>query len=157
MTKNSLSFRDRAGLISAAAILATLGWAGCVYPNDGHARGYSEGPPGPPPAVVVVQDDYVYYPQYEVYYSSSRHQYGYRDGNAWAWRPAPPQVSLNVLVASPSVHMDFHDTPDRHHSTVVQQYPKNWKPAADNHGGKGNQGNDKKDDKKDDHKGGQNH
>ena len=49
----------------------------------------------------VVQDDYVYYPQYEVYYSSSRHQYGYRDGNAWVWRPEPPHVGINVLLGSP--------------------------------------------------------
>ena len=104
-------------------------------------------------AVVMVQDDYVYYPQYEVYYSSSRHQYGYRDGNAWAWHPAPPQVSLNVLVASPSVRMDFHDTPDRHHGAVLQQYPKNWKPASDKQGGTAN----KEKSQKDDHKGGQNH
>ena len=32
--------------------------------------------------VFVVQDDYVYYPQYECYYSVSRHQYAYREGNA---------------------------------------------------------------------------
>ena len=38
------------------------------------------------PPVFVVQDDYVYYPDYEIYYSSSRHQYAYREGNAWVSR-----------------------------------------------------------------------
>jgi hypothetical protein len=35
-----------------------------------------------------------------------------------------------VLLASPSVKMNFHDAPAQHHAAVIQQYPKNWKPAA---------------------------
>ena len=32
---------------------------------------------------------------------------------------------------SPSVKMDFHDSPANHHAAVVKQYPKNWRrPAA---------------------------
>ena len=64
----------------------------------------------------AVQDDYVYYPNYECYYSVSRHQYAYREGNAWVARPAPRGVSVNVLLASPSVKMDFHDSPAQHHA-----------------------------------------
>ena len=82
----------------------------------------------------MVQDDYVYYPGYEVYYSSSRHQYAYREGRAWVSRPAPRGVSVNVLLASPSVRMNFHDAPAQHHSAVVQQYPRNWKPPGANQG-----------------------
>ena len=89
-----------------------------------------------PPVVVVapavaVQDDYVYYPSYGVYYNSSRHQYAYLEGNAWVWAPAPSGVSIGVLLASPSVHMDFHDSPERHHAEMVQKYPKDWKPSGD--------------------------
>ena len=91
----------------------------------------------------VVQDDYVYYPQYEVYYSSSRHQYGYRDGNAWVWRPEPPHVGINVLLGSPSVRMDFHDSPERHHEAIVRSYPRNWSPPGKGH-------DDHRDDRKDD-------
>jgi hypothetical protein len=98
---------------------------------------------------VVIQDDYVYYPWFEVYYSNSRHQYGYRDGNSWAWRPAPPHVEINVLLGSPSVRMDFHDSPAVHHEAVVRSYPKNWKQPAANHGGKDDHRDDKKDDRKD--------
>jgi hypothetical protein len=114
-------------------VLAVL--TGCVgYVEGPSAGGYAE------PETFAVQDDYVYYPQYECYYSVSRHQYAYRDGNAWVARSAPREVSESVLMASPSVKMSFHDSPAQHHATVVKQYPKNWKPSA------GNQGQNQKDD-----------
>jgi len=80
-----------------------------------------------------MSDDYVYYPGYEVYYSSNRHNYVYRDGRNWVTRPAPPRVSVDVLLASPSVQMDFHDAPAQHHSTMIKSYPKNWRPTAPAH------------------------
>ena len=36
-------------------------------------------------------------------------------------------VTVNVLRASPSVKMDFHDSPANHHAAVAKQYPKNWR------------------------------
>ena len=75
---------------------------------------------------VAVQDDYVYYPAYQVYYSSSRHQYVYQDGRSWVSRPAPPHVAVNVLFASPSVNVGFHDSPANHHAEIARQYPKQW-------------------------------
>lgn len=106
------------GLVMCATLLVTL--TGCV--------GYEE------PYVFAAQDDYVYYPNYECYYSVSRHQYAYREGNTWVARPAPPGVTVNVLQASPSVKMDFHDPPVKHHAAVVKQYPKNWKPSGTKQG-----------------------
>ena len=108
----------------------------------------------PPPVyedrVVVVQDDYVYYPGYQVYYSNNRRQYIYQDGRSWVTRPAPPRVSVDVLLASPSVRLGFHDAPSIHHATVVKQYPKKWKPpgSSPNHGNGSNdsgKGNDRGD------------
>jgi hypothetical protein len=90
---------------------------------------------------VVVQDDYVYYPGYQIYYSSNRRQYIYREGRSWVSRPAPPRVSVGVLFASPSVRLDFHDSPANHHATVVRQYPKHWAPP----GGSPNRGQGNKD------------
>ena len=102
----------------------TSGLTGCVAYVDRPAQGsvYEDNS-----AVFLVQDDYVYYPNYQCYYSASRHQYAYREHNAWVARPAPPGVSVHVLMASPSVRMNFHDSPANHHATVVKQYPKNWK------------------------------
>ena len=146
----------KAGLVLGAALLTTL--TGCTTyvdrPNQGSV--YQSPPPvvyaAPPPTVyvappvvettVVVQDDYVYYPQYQVYYSSSRHQYAYREGNAWVSRPAPRGVTVNVLLASPSVRMNFHDSPANHHAEVVRQYPKNWRPPGQNQGQTENQNDD---------------
>jgi hypothetical protein len=128
MNNNKLSFStNKVGLALCLAILGGL--TGCVgYINGPRAGIYAE------PAVFAVQDDYVYYPQYECYYSVSLHQYAYREGNAWVSRPAPRGVSVNVLRASPSVQMNFHDSPAQHHAAVVTQYPKSWKPAASNQG-----------------------
>ncbi len=125
-------------LALCAALLGTL--TGCVGYVDGPSAGYYA-----QPGVVVVQDDYVYYPQYECYYSVSRHQYAYREGNAWVSRSAPHGVSANVLMASPSVKMNFHDSPAQHHAELVKQYPKNWKPAGSN------QNQNRKDNQRDDH------
>jgi hypothetical protein len=124
MNDKIYSFSPRiAGLVIGAVFLGTL--TGCVAYVDRPPQGsvYEDNS-----ATFLVQDDYVYYPQYECYYSVSRHQYAYREGNAWVARPAPRGVSVNVLVASPSVRMNFHDAPAQHHAAVVQQYPKNWKP-----------------------------
>src|SRR5579862_9446841 len=89
-----------------------------------------EGQPPSAPTAVVVQDDYVYYPGYEVYYSRTRHHYFYSEGGVWVSRPAPPGVSVDVLFASPSVRVDFHDSPAFHHAEMVQRYPRNWAPSG---------------------------
>jgi hypothetical protein len=139
MNVEKLFFKmDKAGFVLCAVLLGTL--TGCVGYVDGPRAGYYA-----EPSVVVVQDDYVYYPGYEVYYSSSRHQYAYREGRAWVSRPAPRGVSVNVLLASPSVRMDFHDSPAQHHAAVVQQYPRNWAPPGSNQGKKENRKDDKRD------------
>jgi hypothetical protein len=136
MNNKKLFFKtDKVGFVLCAALLGTL--TGCVGYVDGPRAGYYA-----EPSVAVVQDDYVYYPGYEVYYSSSRHQYAYREGRAWVSRPVPRGVSVNVLLASPSVRMDFHDSPAQHHAAIVRQYPKNWAPPGSN------QGQNRKDDKR---------
>ena len=126
---------SKVGFLFSVALLSAL--TGCV--------GYVDGPRGevsaPPPSVyvetgVAVQDDYVYYPAYQVYYSSYRHQYVYQDGRSWVSRSAPPHVAVNVLFASPSVNVGFHDSPANHHAEIARQYPKKWappQPKRDNH------------------------
>jgi len=124
------------GFVLCTALFGAL--TGCIgyVEEPHHARAYA-----PPPAyvenVVVVQDDYVYYPSYQVYYSGSSRQYVYVEGNAWVTRPAPPRVSADVLFASPSVRLNFHDAPAIHHAAVVQTYPRNWAPPGSSHGNKG--------------------
>ena len=113
----------KVGFLLSIALLATL--TGCIYAHPPSAVYVS---PPPVEAGVVIQDDYVYYPGYQVYYSSSRRQYVYQEGRAWVTRPAPPHVSVGVLFASPSVRLDFHDSPAAHHTAVVRQYPKHWAP-----------------------------
>ena len=133
--KNLFFKTNQAGFVLGAVILGTL--AGCTTYVDRPSQGsVYEAPP------VVVQDDYVYYPDYQVYYSSRRHQYAYLEGGAWVSRPAPRGVSVNVLLASPSVRMNFHDAPANHHAEIVRQYPKNWRPSGANQGQKENHNDD---------------
>jgi hypothetical protein len=140
MNNKRLFFKaDKAGFVLGAVLLVTL--TGCVGYVEGPRAGvYAE------PQVLVAQDDYVYYPGYEVYYSSSRRQYAYPEGGVWVVRPAPRGVSVNVLLASPSVRMDFHDSPAQHHAAVVKQYPKNWAPPGSNQGRNENRKGDQHDD-----------
>jgi hypothetical protein len=129
MNDKQLFYRPgKLGLVLGAALLGTL--TGCVaYVEPARPREVYEVAP-PVQTTVVVEDDYVYYPNYEVYYSSSRHQYAYRDGRNWVSRPAPRGVSVDVLMAAPSVRMDFHDSPARHNDEIVRQYPRNWSPPG---------------------------
>jgi hypothetical protein len=83
------------------------------------------------PPVVVVPDDYVYYPSYGVYYNAHRRQYYYMNGNVWVTQPQPMGVTAEVLLASPSVNMDFHDSPANHHAEMLKRYPREWKPPGD--------------------------
>ncbi len=144
MSDRSLFFKaGKAGLALAAALVLTL--TGCVAYVDRPPQGsvYVA------PPTVVVEDDYVYYPDYEIYYSSSRHQYAYLEGGAWISRPAPRDVSVDVLLASRSVRMNFHDSPANHHAEVVKQYPRNRAQPGSNQGQKDN----RKDDQRDNHGG----
>jgi hypothetical protein len=126
------------GFVFGAALLGAL--TGCVEsPQHGHV--YAQAP-AYAPGEVVVRDDYIYYPSYQVYYSSNRRQYVYLDGRSWVTRPAPPRVSADVLFTSPSVRLDFHDSPSIHHATVVRQYPKHWAPPGSGHGKKNGHGDD---------------
>jgi hypothetical protein len=142
MNDKNLFFRtSKVGLVLCAALLGTL--TGCIGYVDGPRAGIAV-----EPYAFAVQDDYVYYPEYECYYSVSRRQYAYREGSTWVARPTPQGVSVNVLLASPSVKMDFHDSPANHHAAVVQKYPKNWTPSGSNQG--------QKESHKDDEQGGNN-
>jgi hypothetical protein len=128
---------NRVGFVLGAVLLAAL-TESAVYAG-GLIVGINVAPVVVAPPVViaapavVVQDDYVYYPNYGVYYNSGRHQYAYLENGAWVSAPAPEGVTVGVLLASPSVHMDWHDSPANHHAEMVQKYPRDWKPSGEDH------------------------
>ena len=145
MIKNIL----RIALVSATATLAVLTGCNKSQPEIRYVAAPSAAPVPAAvvpvqPTVVVMADDYVYYPAHEVYYSSSHHVFVYREGSVWVSRTAPPRVSVDVLFASPSVRLDFHDAPERHHDTIIRTYPRNWSPPGR---GRGNQ-DDRRDERK---------
>ena len=147
MTKKNLFTASAAGLIAFTSLLTAL--TGCA-PAASSPAPVAEAPAPAPVAApatataFVVQDDYDYYPGYEVYYSRNRHEYVYRDGNSWVRRPQPRGITVDLLFAAPSVRVDFHDAPERHHDVVIRSYPRNWKRPDNKH--------DDRDDKKDDRK-----
>ena len=89
---------------------------------------------------VVVGDGLIYYPNYEVYFDPYSRVYWYPRGGAWVTGPSPYGISVDVLLASPSVRMDFRDSPERHHGEVVREYPRNWQPPGRGRGNQGDQG-----------------
>jgi hypothetical protein len=122
MITTQISPLQRLVLLLGAGFLLAL--TGC---NGTSSGGYvSAGTTGE----YLGDDEYVYYPDYEVYYARNRHQYMYRDGRSWVTRPAPAGISVDVLLASPSVRMDFHDRPDRHHAEIVREYPRHAAPPS---------------------------
>ena len=104
--------------VCGAALLLAL--TGCV--------GYVRGPAVEVNAGFAIEDDYVYYPGYQMYYGSRSHRWYDYEGSRWMSRPAPRYLSPRVIRASPSVRVDFHDSPAAHHEQVIQTYPRNWRP-----------------------------
>jgi len=116
-----LQFSTLAGttaLMGAAALLILL--TGCDTEGSGRVTLYG-GSTGYAQSSVSFEDDYDYYPGYEVYYSRNRREYVYRDGDQWVRRSEPRDVSINVLLAMPSIRLDFHDSPERQHDNVVRR------------------------------------
>jgi hypothetical protein len=144
MISKKLFFKaDQAGFVLGAVLLMTLN--GCVGYVDGPRAGVYVEPAVQVDAGFVGQDDYVYYPSYQMYYGSRSHQWYDRERSSWVAHPAPRGVSVGVLHSSPSVKMDFHDSPANHHAAVVKQYPKNWKPSGSHQGQKDNRKDDQRD------------
>jgi hypothetical protein len=155
-------------LLNAVLLLTVIGCGGCSDAPSAQVQSQSSAVvPSPSPTTVQVAspgdvtaqssavvevsspdagapDDYVYYPSYGIYYNSHRREYASLQGGAWVSQAAPSGVAVDVLQASPSVRMNFHDSPANHHAAIARQYPKTWKPARstqqggqhDDHGGK---------------------
>ena len=149
MNKKLFSTIGKTGVMLGAVSLLTA--TGCVSYVDRPQPGEVYVMPSVP--VFIEQDDYVYYPQYGMYYGSRSHRYYRYEGRSWVAAPSPRGVAVNVLVSSPSVNVEFHDSPSAHHNQVIKTYPRNWQPSGDDNRRKeGRQnrpaGNGKDDDRK---------
>jgi hypothetical protein len=111
-------------LLAGAACMLTL--TACTTADTSRGPRYRDRPVVYGQTAIGFEDDYDYYPGYEVYYSRNRREYVYRDSGRWVRRPEPRGVSVDVLFAAPSVRMDFRDSPERHHDTVIRRYPRHW-------------------------------
>jgi hypothetical protein len=124
---------------AAGIALSLLLLVGCATRQGAtqQVRVYPPPPPGPPPPDYVekqfpVEDGYVYYPAYQVYYNKFRREYVFLEHGEWVSRSKPPRrMKGKALDSSPSVKLDFRDSPSLHHAEVVEQYPKNWMPDGD--------------------------
>jgi hypothetical protein len=122
MNTKKLLLNVGGGTFATAAVIAGL-WSGnLAQADDLHASVNITVAPN----TFDAQDNYVYYPAYHVYYSKHHHRYAYIKGNAWVTAPTPPDISVAALQATPSVDMDFHDSPARHHAEIMRKYPKDW-------------------------------
>jgi hypothetical protein len=124
MINKILLTRHKAELVIGLSLFAAF--TGCVDESSGGYREHVQ-------VEATYQDDYDYYPEYETYYSRNRHEFVYLDGSVWVRRPEPRGVSATVILAAPSVRLDFHDAPERHHNTVIRSYPRTWRGPETNH------------------------
>jgi hypothetical protein len=122
---------NKAGFVLGAVLLTAL--ANGVSSANGQGVGVTVTAPVVVVPAVVAQDNYVYYPSYGTYYNSSQKQYAYMNNGAWVTTPMPFGVTADVLQASPSVRMDWHDSPEKHHAEMQKQYPKDWKSSGERH------------------------
>lgn len=121
---------NQAGLLTASALMTTLTLVVCTPLASAQPNGIQGS------QVVVIQpagmnqDAYDYFPGYETYYNRTSREFVYRDGTQWVRRPAPRGITREALLAAPSVRMDFHDSPEFHHDSVIKNYPKGWTPPG---------------------------
>ena len=116
-------------LAGAAGLLLIATFAGCASDS----AYYQDRPIGYDDRSVAYEDDYDYYPSQEIYYARNRREYIYRDGDRWV-RTTSPRVSSRVLLSSPSVRVEFRDSPERHHNDVIRRYPRDWRYDRDRDG-----------------------
>jgi hypothetical protein len=115
-----------------------------------YPRAWRAEPAPAPQVIVVVQDDYQYYPAFEIYYSRTRKDYVYQENGAWVRRAQPRGVPLQVIHVAPFVMVDFHDSPEHHHASMVRTYPKNWRPEPKAQHDNGNRHDNRKSERDDD-------
>lgn len=114
--------------------------------------GYRERPQVQLQGTVVSGNDYDYFPGHETYYHPGRREYVYYDGRAWVRQLAPRGIAPDVLLASPSVRLEFQDPPEQHHANVVRTYPKSWVPPGHRRDDKDDRRDDRKNDRKPDNR-----
>lgn len=116
------------GILLGAVLLAVLAKSG----TDAIAQNMPTNlnPPVGVAPMVMAPDNYIYYPNYGVYYNQQNRRYYYQNGNVWFNQPQPYGVSTLTLQTSPHVNMNWHDSPERHHGEMQRQYPRNWHPDA---------------------------
>ena len=76
-----------------------------------------------------VEPGYVYYPDYELYYSRNYQQYVFHYNYGWVHRTHVPEEMTAELANARAVPMNFNDDPVRHHAEVSRLYPSNPQPA----------------------------
>ena len=95
-----------------------------------HHWGYRERPQVHIQGTVVSGEQYDYYPSYETYYHPVRREFVFYDGRRWVRQSTPRGVHPSVVLASPSVRLEFQDLPEHHHANIVRAYPRNWVPPG---------------------------
>jgi hypothetical protein len=108
-------------IIGGLGALTLLGLSGCATNGDpfsGLTRILSF------PGYVnreVVQNEYLYYPEYDLYYNRNSQQFLSVENNRWVTRNHPRNVSAERVFASRSVRIDGYSTPEQHRNAYYEQ------------------------------------
>jgi len=80
----------------------------------------------------AVQSEYLYYPEYDLYYNRNTREFLSVENNRWVARTNPRNVSANRVFATRAVSLDGYDSPQHHRNIYYQQNRyESGRPAAD--------------------------
>lgn len=69
----------------------------------------------------AVQSDYLYYPEYDIYYNRNTREFLSVENNRWVVRDYPRHVSPDRIFATRAIRLDGYDSPEHHRNTYYQQ------------------------------------
>jgi hypothetical protein len=77
------------------------------------------------------RSEYIYYPQYDLYYNRNRNEFLSVENGRWVSREYPRNVSAQQVLRSRSVSIDNYDSPGHHRAELARQDSRYAHPTND--------------------------
>jgi hypothetical protein len=75
--------------------------------------------------------EYVYFPDFEIYYSNVKGVYYFQLGDRWTSSLFPPEtIRTDVLWGSVRVTVSLRTLPEKSHERISKKYPHGWRPPG---------------------------
>jgi hypothetical protein len=125
------TFVNKSVLLGSIGVLFSFSFSGCT--TNGNPLFSLPGIFGEAPYEnrTTAQNQYLYYPDYDLYYNRNTGDFISFENNRWIARKSPRNVSSDRLFASRSVSLQGYDTPEQHRAMYYRQtrYENDGRPA----------------------------